>query len=63
MTLEELLWLTNDNTIIELYDSNQEKLGEYDGKNSIDENYNDYPITDIFVEGNKLCVKIETEGD
>lgn len=59
MTLEELLWITNDSTVIELYDSNQEKLGEYDGKNSIDENYNDYLVADIFVEGNKLCIEIE----
>lgn len=63
MSLEELLWVINDSTIVELYNGNQDKIAEYDGKDSIPEEYNEWPVIDIFVEGNKLCIEIEGDDE
>lgn len=61
MTLDELLWRINDNTIIRIYSSATGILiSEYDGKNSIDEELNYLEVTDIFVEDNALCIEIES---
>lgn len=60
MTLEELMWVTNDNAIMEVY-VNTELVGRYDGKDSIPEKYNDYEVLDVYANGNVLCVEIEFE--
>ena len=59
MILEELLWIINDSTAVEIYDGNQELVGLYDGKDSIPEELNDREINDIFVDNNKLCIEID----
>ena len=63
MTLEEILWLVNDNTVVNIYDSETNNLiATYDGKNSIPEELNGCEIaTDIFVNDNCLCIEIDTE--
>lgn len=48
MTLEEFFDYVNENSIIILYDSNQNLIDAYDGHNSIHERYNEYLIVDIF---------------
>ena len=60
MYIEELLWLINDSTVVEIYDSNQELIGLYDGKDSIPDEIveSDRRVEDIFVDGNKLCIEI-----
>jgi len=62
MQLEELLWLVNENTIVQIYSAeSNDLLAEYDGKESIPEIYNGNEVTDIFTNGNVLCIEIETE--
>lgn len=66
MTLDELLWHINDSTVITIFTINGIRLATYDGKDSIPEEYNDMDVTDIFVEGNALCIEVddtETEDD
>lgn len=59
MTLEELLWNVNENTIVCIYDAeSNDLLATYDGKDSIPEKYDFCEVTDIFVDGNKLCIEI-----
>lgn len=59
MILEELLWNVNDNTIVDIYSSDtNEIIASYDGKENIPEELNDFEVTDIFVEGNHLCIEI-----
>ena len=60
MTLEELMWVTNDNAIMEIY-IDTELVARYDGKDSIPEEYNDYTVYDVYANGNALCVEIEKE--
>ena len=62
MTLEELMWVTNDNAIMEVY-IDAELVARYDGKDSIPEKYNDYIVYDLYAGiptkyGNTLCVEI-----
>ena len=60
MQLEELLWLVNDNTVVQIYSAEtNDLLAEYDGKDAIPEEYNGNEVTDIFVNGNVLCIEIE----
>ena len=61
MTLEELMWVTNDSAYVEIY-IDTELVATYDGKDSIPEEYNDYTVLDIYANGNKLCVEISEEG-
>lgn len=62
MTLDELAVYINDNTIVEIYSaSTYEVIGEYDGKESVPDNFLFCNVTDIFVEGNKLCIEIEED--
>ena len=65
MTLDDLLWRVNDNTVVKLFGiSNLMEIATYDGKDSIPEEYNNCDVTDIFVDGNALCVEIDdTETD
>ena len=61
-TLEEILWLVNDNTIVEIYSAEtNDVIATYDGKESIPEEYNFCEVTDISVDDNKLCIEIEME--
>lgn len=48
MYLEELLEIINENSIIKLWDAKQSIIGIYDGKESINEDFNYCEITDIF---------------
>ena len=62
MTLEELIAYTNPNTVIELFDAKEnESIGVYDGVDEVPDEYNYCEIADIFVDRNKLCVKISLE--
>ena len=59
MILEELLWKINESTIVCIYNSeSNDLLAIYDGKDSIPEKYNICEVTDIFVDGNRLCIEI-----
>ena len=62
MVLEELLWVINENTIVQVYSAeSNDLLAEYDGKNAIPEIYNGNEVADIFTNGNALCIEIEEE--
>ena len=59
MILEELLWNVNDNTVVNIYSAEtNDIIASYDGKDNIAEHYNECNVTDIFVDGNSLCVEI-----
>lgn len=59
MILEELLWNVNDSTVVDIYSAESgEVISTYDGKENIPEELNDFEVTDIFVEGNHLCIEI-----
>ena len=61
MTLYDLLQFVNDSTMITLFRAEDGcEIGTY-GKDEIDYDLTDYEVTDIFVDGNKLCIEIETE--
>ena len=61
-TLEELLWLVNDSTVVEICSAETfDVIATYDGKDSIPEKYNDCEIADVFVSDNKLCIEIKME--
>lgn len=62
MILSELIEYVNPCTVIELFDAKEnESIGEYDGVNEVPDEYNYCEISDIFVDGNKLCVEISLE--
>ena len=69
MLLEELLYLINDSSTVELYDSaTYDVIGTYDGKESIDEIYNECEVTDIFdtvkhglTPYSVICIEINTQ--
>lgn len=48
ITLQEILELINDNCEVQLYNNNADLIASYDGKESIDEKYNDYYVTDMY---------------
>lgn len=59
MELQELLYLINDNCIVDIYDAEtSDIIATYDGKDSIDEDFNHYEITDIFTDNNRICIEI-----
>ena len=58
MTLEDLMYVTNDNAIVEIY-ADTELIARYDGKDSIPEEYNDCEVYDVYANGNVLCVEID----
>lgn len=60
--LWDLLYLVNDNTVVDVYNNNQELIATYDGKDSIPEELNWSNVNDVFVEDNKLCIEIDYEG-
>lgn len=47
MKLIDLLAVCNENTVIVVWDVNDRFVTEYDGKNSIDEKYNDCRVLGI----------------
>ena len=59
MRLVELLSITNENTNIVLFDLNNVVLDIYDGKNSIDNIYNDYEVIEINHTRNDIEVVID----
>ena len=61
MRLVDLLSVTNENTNIVLFDLNNKVLDIYDGKNSIDDIYNDYEVIDIKHTRNDIEVAIGFE--
>lgn len=59
MSLEELIWNVNDNTVVNIYSAEtNDIIASYDGKDSIPEEYNECEVTDVFVDGNHLCIEI-----
>lgn len=49
MTLYDLIQLVNENCIVDVYSaSTNERIAIYDGRDSIDEEFNDCEVTDIF---------------
>lgn len=60
MILMELLEITNENTEVVLYNEHADEISSYDGKNSIEEEYNYCEVTDMYVWEGKLCIYIDT---
>ena len=63
MKLIDLLSITNENVNIVLFSSNNKVLDVYDGKNSIDNIYNDYDIIEINHTRNDLEIVIDFEKE
>ena len=61
MKLIDLLSVTNENTNVVLFSSNNKVLDIYDGKNSIDNIYNDYEVIEINHTRNDLEIVINFE--
>ena len=61
MKLIDLLSVTNENTNVVLFSSNNKVLDIYDGKNSIDNIYNDYKVIEINHTSNDLEIVIDFE--
>ena len=61
MKLIDLLSVTNENTNIVLFSLNNKVLDIYDGKNSIDNIYNDYEVIEINHTRNDLEIIIDFE--
>ena len=61
MKLIDLLSVTNENTNVVLFSLNNKVLDIYDGKNSIDNIYNDYEVIEIKHTRNDLEVVIDFE--
>ena len=61
MKLIDLLSVTNENTNIVLFSLNNKVLDIYDGKNSIDNFYNDYEVIEINHTRNDLEIIIDFE--
>ena len=61
MKLIDLLSVTNENTNVVLFDLNNKVLDIYDGKNSIDDIYNEYEVIEINHTRNDLEVVIDFE--
>ena len=61
MKLIDLLSITNENTNIVLFDLNNVVLDIYDGKNSINNIYNDYEVIEINHTRNDIEVAIDFE--
>ena len=63
MKLIDLLSITNENVNVVLFSSNNKVLDVYDGKNSIDNIYNDYDIIEINHTRNDLEIVIDFEKE
>ena len=61
MKLVDLLSVTNENTNIILFDLNNKVLDVYDGKNSIDNIYNNYEVIEINHTRNDIEIVIDFE--
>ena len=61
MKLIDLLSVTNENVNVVLFSLNNKVLDIYDGKNSIDNFYNDYEVIEINHTRNDLEVVIDFE--
>ena len=61
MKLIDLLSVTNENTNVVLFSLNNKVLDIYDGKNSIDNFYNDYEVIEINHTRNDLEIIIDFE--
>ena len=61
MKLIDLLSVTNENTNIVLFSLNNKVLDIYDGKNSVDNFYNDYEVIEINHTRNDLEIIIDFE--
>lgn len=66
MKLIDLLAVCNENTVIAVWDVNDRFVTEYDGKNSIDEKYNDCRVLGISgvsdSQEDKIDVIVEVEN-
>ena len=63
MKLIDLLSITNENTNVVLFSLNNKVLDVYDGKNSIDNIYNNYDIIEINHTRNDLEIVIDFEKE
>ena len=62
MTLENLMDYVNENNIIQLYSAvTLDKIGEYEYWSDIPESCFESEVTDIFVDGGKLCIEIDID--
>ena len=61
MKLIDLLSVTNENINVVLFDLNNKVLDIYDGKNSINDIYNDYEVIEINHTRNDLEIVIDFE--
>ena len=61
MKLIDLLSVTNENVNVVLFDLNNKVLDVYDGKNSIDNIYNNYEVIEINHTRNDIEIVIDFE--
>ena len=54
MTLLEILAVTNEGTDVNVYNLERELISFYDGKNSIDMEYNDLEVVEISTSNNAI---------
>lgn len=60
MKLIELMELITDNTNVALFDANEEhQLAEYDGRDSIPNEYNECKIIAVWNNRYELCIEID----
>ena len=63
MKLIDLLSITDESTNVNVYDLEGNKVAFYDGKNSIDEEYNEIEVYRISAKSNSLEVTLQIEAD
>ena len=59
MKLIDLLEVTSDNARVKVFDTTYTKVALYDGRNSIDEIYNNYDVVEVWNSNNTLCICID----
>ena len=57
MKLIDLLSVTNDNNLVLVLRGGLE-IARYDGRDSIDEEYNNETVLSVYTSGNALCIEI-----
>ena len=63
MILLDLLYVTSDSTNIYITNTNYDVISCYDGKNSINDIYNECDIVKIWTENDDLYIMIDIDVD
>ena len=61
--LVDIIEIINENNVIEIYNEESELIAEYDGRESIPEDYDEYYVDDIYAYFGKLVICINTHGE